>query len=103
MLDSTEGIRHVTDFFAIEIYYAGVAHSDLRGANNGMKPGAIISRRESLQILMNDLRKAAMEKQSARLNEASPEEREAIVAEIDREVRKEIRRRRWKRSIIPWT
>ena len=42
-----------------------------------MKSGAIISRGESLQILMNDLRKAALEKRSAQLNEVSPEEREA--------------------------
>ena len=61
-----------------------------------MKSGAIISRRESLQILTNDLRKAALEKRSAQLNDANPAEREAILAEIDSELRKEMRRRRWK-------
>ena len=61
-----------------------------------MKSGAVISRAESLQILMNDLRKAALQKRSAQLNLASPKEREAILAEIDREVRKEMRRRRWR-------
>ena len=68
----------------------------LGGANDTMKFGAIISRGESLQILMNDLRKAALEKRSTQLNEASPEERMAILAEIEREVREEIRRRRWR-------
>jgi hypothetical protein len=61
-----------------------------------MKTKAIISRSESLQILMNDLRKAALQRRSAELEEASPETREAMLAEIDREVRREIRRRRWK-------
>ena len=61
-----------------------------------MKPKAIISSGESLQILMNDLRKAALERRSAELDKASPEKREAILTEIDREVRKEIRRRRWR-------
>jgi hypothetical protein len=61
-----------------------------------MKSGAIISRGESLQILVNDLRKAALEKRSAQLKEANPEGRAAILAEIDREVRREIRRRRWR-------
>ena len=49
-----------------------------------------------MQILMNDLRKAALERRAAELGEASPEKREAILTEIDREVRREIRRRRWK-------
>jgi hypothetical protein len=61
-----------------------------------MKSGAIISRGESLLILMNDLRKVGLEKRSAQLNEASREERETILAEIEREFRKEIRRRRWR-------
>ena len=70
--------------------------SVLGRATKVMKTAAIISRGESLQILMNDLRKAALEKRSAELDEASAEEREAILTEIDREVRREIRRRRWK-------
>jgi hypothetical protein len=52
-----------------------------------MKTGAIISRAESLQILRNDLRKAALEKRSAELKEASAEKREAILAEIERRFR----------------
>ena len=49
-----------------------------------------------MQILMNDLRKAALERRSAELGEASAEKREVILIEIDREVRREIQRRRWK-------
>jgi len=60
-----------------------------------MKTGAIISRRESLQILMNDLRKAALERRSEELHKASPERREAILIQIDREVRRELRRRKF--------
>ena len=61
-----------------------------------MKTRAIVSRAESLQILMKDLRKSALERRSAELEKASTEMREAILTEIDREVRREIRRRRWK-------
>jgi hypothetical protein len=73
-----------------------VVELQLGSAAAVMKPKAIISRGESLQILMNDLRKAALERRAAELGEASPEKREAILTEIDREVRREIRRRRWK-------
>ena len=58
-----------------------------------MSSREIISRTESLQILRNDLRKAAIENRAAELDGASPERREAILAEIDREVQKEIRGR----------
>jgi hypothetical protein len=68
----------------------------LGGVIETMKSSGIISRGESLQILVNDLRKAALEKRSAQLKAASPEAREAILTEIDREVREEVRRRRWK-------
>jgi hypothetical protein len=61
-----------------------------------MKTGAIISRAESLQILKNDLRKAALGKRSAELKEASVEKRAVILAEIEREIQAEIRRRAWK-------
>jgi hypothetical protein len=58
-----------------------------------MKPGAIISRAESLQILKNDLRKLALEKQAAELREASTERRGEILAQIEEDVQKEVRRR----------
>jgi hypothetical protein len=64
-----------------------------------MKAGRIISRGESLQILMNDLRRAALEKRAAELNQAGPERRAAILAEIEREVRREARRRCWSQPI----
>ena len=56
-----------------------------------MKP--IISRAESLQILKNDLRKLALEKHAAELREASTERRGEILAQIEKDVQKEVRRR----------
>ncbi len=61
-----------------------------------MKPGAIISRAEALQILRNDLRRQAVERRAAELNGAGPQRREAILAEIEHEIGKEVRRRLWK-------
>ena len=58
-----------------------------------MKPHAIISRSQSLQILMNDLRKAALEKRAAELEGASPETRQQILDETERDIRRELRRR----------
>jgi hypothetical protein len=58
-----------------------------------MKPSAIISREQSLQILANDLRKAALEKRAVELKDATPEGRETILAEIERDIRTEVRRR----------
>jgi hypothetical protein len=58
-----------------------------------MKAGAIISRAESLQILKNDLRQLALKKRAAELNDASTEKREEILAEIERNVQKEVLRR----------
>ena len=57
-----------------------------------MKPGAIISRAESLQILKNDLRQLALEKNAAELREASTEWRGEILAQIEKDVQKELRR-----------
>ena len=48
-----------------------------------------------MQILKADLRQAALERRAAELKDASAEKREVILAEIDREVRKEVRRRTW--------
>jgi hypothetical protein len=58
-----------------------------------MKHAGIISRAESLQILKNDLRKAALEKHAAELAEATAEDRQKMMAHIDREIEKELRRR----------
>ena len=58
-----------------------------------MMPGAIISRAESLQILKNDLRKRALEKNAAELREASTERRDEILAQIEKDIQKEVRRR----------
>ena len=59
----------------------------------GMKSGAIISRAESLQILKNDLLKHALQKHAAELKEASTERRGEILAQIEKDVQKEVRRR----------
>jgi hypothetical protein len=58
-----------------------------------MKPGAIISRTESLQILKNDLCQLALEKKAAELREASTERRGQILAQIEKDVQKEVCRR----------
>ena len=58
-----------------------------------MKPQSIISRAQSLQILKNDLRKVALEKRAAELKCAGVEERETILAEIERDIQKEVCRR----------
>jgi hypothetical protein len=58
-----------------------------------MKSRAIISRGESLQILKNDLRKAALKKRAAELESAKPDAREAILAEVERDIQKEVKRR----------
>jgi hypothetical protein len=58
-----------------------------------MKPGAIISRAESLQILKNDLRRLALEKHAAELKNVSAEKRDKLLAQIDRDIQKEVRRR----------
>ena len=59
-----------------------------------MKTGAIISRSQSLRILMNDLRKAALETRAAELEAASAQTRQRILNEIERDIQSELRRRR---------
>ncbi len=54
---------------------------------------SIISDDEALQILKNDLRRRALEQRAAELNEATPERRSQIVAEIDLDIQKQIRKR----------
>jgi len=61
-----------------------------------MKRGAIISRQESLEILKNDLRHAALERHSTELKQANTAKRAEILAQIEREVRKEVHRRAWR-------
>ena len=58
-----------------------------------MKPGGIISRAESLRILKNDLRKAALEKHAAELANATAEDRQKMQAQIDRDIERELRQR----------
>jgi hypothetical protein len=58
-----------------------------------MNHAGIISRAESLQILRNDLRKAALAKHAAELAEATAEDRQKIMAQIDRDIEKELQRR----------
>ena len=57
-----------------------------------MNPDRIISREESLKILANDFRKAALERRAAELKESTPERRETILAEVGREVRDKMER-----------
>jgi hypothetical protein len=58
-----------------------------------MTRAGIISRAQSLQILKNDLRKAALEKHAAELAKATAEDREKMLAQIDRDIEKELRQR----------
>jgi hypothetical protein len=61
--------------------------------SESMKHTGIISRAESLQILKSDLLKAALEKHAADLAMATPEDRKEMLAQIDRGIEKESRRR----------
>jgi hypothetical protein len=56
-----------------------------------MKHAGSISRAESLQILKNDLHKAALEKHAAELAKATAEDRQKMMAQIDRDIEKELR------------
>ena len=58
-----------------------------------MEHEAIISRAESLQILKNYLLKAALEKHAAELAKATTEDRQKMLAQIDRDIERELRRR----------
>ena len=59
----------------------------------------IISKGEALQILKNDLRKRALERRGAELNDASAERRSEILAEIEEEVQNELKK--WETRIDP--
>ena len=54
---------------------------------------SIISDSEALRILKKDLRRLALEKHAAELKDASPERRAEIMAQIDRDIQKELRKR----------
>jgi hypothetical protein len=58
-----------------------------------VKHAGIISRAESLQILKNDLRKTALEKHAAELAKATTEDRREMMAQLDRDIEQELRRR----------
>jgi hypothetical protein len=61
-----------------------------------MKYASIILRTESLQILKNDLHRAALEEQAAELAMATAEERQKMMAQIDRGIERDLRcRTRW--------
>ena len=59
-----------------------------------MKPGAIISRKEALKILENDLRRAALLKHAPDLESATPERRAEIRAQIEQEINRQLRQRK---------
>jgi hypothetical protein len=54
---------------------------------------SIISDDQALQILKNDLRKRALEQCATELNNAAPEWRAEILAKIERDIQKELRKR----------
>ena len=64
----------------------------LMGRNLIMSRG-IISDSEALQILKNDVRRLAMERHAAGLKDDSPERRVGILAQIERDIRQELRKR----------
>jgi hypothetical protein len=53
----------------------------------------IISQSEAMQILTKDLRKLAIEKHAAELNNATPEKKAELMSHIDRDIQKELKRR----------
>jgi hypothetical protein len=63
-----------------------------------MKQHSIISRGESMLILANDLRKTALKQHAAELSEATAAERQGILQRIERDIQKELRRRRSRRE-----
>ena len=67
--------------------------SELGGTtkDSTMNHGSIISDAEALQILKNDLRRLALEKYAAELNNATPERTSEIMTQIEEGIEKEIR------------
>jgi len=64
-----------------------------------MNHASIISDAEALKILKNDLRRVAQEKHASELNNATPERRAEIMAQIEGDIEREIRQR--PRKIYP--
>ena len=58
-----------------------------------MKDRGIISRGQALQILKNDLRKTELEQHAAELAKATAEDRQKLMAQIERDIEVELRRR----------
>jgi hypothetical protein len=58
-----------------------------------MKDRGIISRGQALQILKNDLRKTALEQHAVELAKATAEDRQKMMAPIERDIEVELRRR----------
>ena len=54
----------------------------------------IISEEQALKILKNDLRKQALERYAAELNNATEQRRAEIIAQIGRDIQEALRRRR---------
>ena len=58
-----------------------------------MRHAGVIWRGESFQILKNDLRKAALKEHAPKLAKATAEDRQKMLAQIDSDIEKELRRR----------
>lgn len=54
---------------------------------------SIISDGQALQIRKSDLRKLALEKHAAELDKATPERRSEILAQVERDIQQELRKR----------
>ncbi len=54
---------------------------------------SIISDEQALQILANDMRRRALAAHADELRSATPERRAEILAQIDREIQKELQKR----------
>jgi hypothetical protein len=59
-----------------------------------MTSQSIISDAEARQILKNELRKLALQKYAAELDKATPERKSEILAQMERDIEKEVRKRR---------
>lgn len=53
----------------------------------------IISDAEARQILRNDLRKVELQKRAGVLNNATPEKRSEIMAQVEKDVEEELKKR----------
>jgi len=66
-----------------------------------MMNGQIISENEALQILRNDLKRRALERHAVELNKGNPQKRAELIAQLDREVQEELRRREKRARTVP--